>query len=43
MTKFPDNARLGLTLYLKSPSLGEIKSVDVAVSPDDDGEVEVLS
>jgi hypothetical protein len=42
MTKLPDNARLGLTLYFKSPSLGQIMFVDVDASPDDDGEVELL-
>jgi hypothetical protein len=42
MTKFPDNARLGLTLYFKSPVLGEIMFVDVDASPDDGGEVELL-
>jgi hypothetical protein len=42
MRKFPDNARLGLTLYFKSPLLGEIMFVDVDASPDDDGEVELL-
>jgi hypothetical protein len=41
MTKLPDNARLGLTLYFKSPSLGQIMFVDVDASPDDDGEVEL--
>ena len=42
MTKLPDNARLGLTLYFKSPSLGQIMFVDVDASPEDDGEVELL-
>jgi hypothetical protein len=42
MTKLPDNARLGLTLYFKSPSLGQIMFIDVDASPDDDGEVELL-
>jgi hypothetical protein len=43
MTKLPDNARLGLTLCFKSPSLGEIMFIDVDASPDDDGEVELLA
>jgi hypothetical protein len=42
MTKLPDNARLGLTLYFKSPSLGQIMFVDVDASPEDEGEVELL-
>jgi hypothetical protein len=42
MAKLPDNARLALTLYFKSPSLGQIMFVDVDASPDDDGEVELL-
>jgi hypothetical protein len=41
--KFPGNARLGLTLYFKSPSRGKIVSIDVDASPDDDCEVELLS
>jgi hypothetical protein len=41
--KFPGNARLELTLYFKSPSLGKIMFIDVDASPDDDGEVERLS
>jgi hypothetical protein len=40
--KLPDNARLGSTLYFKSPSLGKITFIDVDVTPDDDGEVELL-
>ena len=40
--KLPGNARLGSTLYFKSPSLGEIMFIDVDVTPDDDGEVELL-
>jgi hypothetical protein len=43
MAKFPDNACLGLRLYFKSPSLGQIKVIDVDATPDDDGEVELLS
>jgi hypothetical protein len=42
MMKLPGNARLGSTLYFKSPSLGEIMFIDVDVTPDDDGEVELL-
>jgi hypothetical protein len=42
MMKFPDNARLGLTLYFTSPSLGKIMFVEVDASPDDDGELELL-
>jgi hypothetical protein len=42
MTKLPDNARLGLTLYFKSPSLGQITFIDVDASPEDGGEVELL-
>jgi hypothetical protein len=42
MTKLPDDARLGLTLYFKSPSLGQIMFVDVDASPDDNGEVKLL-
>jgi hypothetical protein len=41
--KLPDNARLALTLYFKSPSLGKIVVIDVDASPDDDGEVERFS
>jgi hypothetical protein len=40
--RLPGNARLGSTLYFKSPSLGEIMFIDVDVTPDDDGEVERL-
>jgi hypothetical protein len=40
--KLPENARLGSTLYFRSPSLGEIMFIDVDVTPDDDGEVELL-
>lgn len=43
MTKLPNNARLGLTLYFKSPSLGEIIFIDADASPNDDGEVELLA
>jgi hypothetical protein len=42
MMKFPDNARLGLTLYFTSPSLGKIMFVEVDASPDDDGELALL-
>jgi hypothetical protein len=42
MAKFPDNARLGLTLYFKSPSLGQIMFIDVDASPEHGGEVELL-
>jgi hypothetical protein len=42
VAKLPDNARLGLTLYFKSPSLSEIMLIDVDASPDDDGEVQLL-
>jgi hypothetical protein len=42
MTKLPENTRLGLTLYFKSPSLGQIMFVDVDASPEDEGEVELL-
>ena len=42
MAKLPDNTRLGLTLYFKSPSLGQIMFIDVDASPDDDGEVQLL-
>jgi hypothetical protein len=42
MRKFPDNARLGLTLFFKSPSLGKIMFIDVDASPDDDSEIEML-
>jgi hypothetical protein len=42
MARLPDNARLGLTLYFKSRSLGQIMFVDVDASPDDDGEVDLL-
>jgi hypothetical protein len=41
--KLPDNARLALTLYFKSPSLGKIMFVDVDASPEIDGEVALLS
>jgi hypothetical protein len=40
--KLPGNARLGSTLYFKSPSLGEITFIDVDVTPDDNGEVALL-
>jgi hypothetical protein len=40
--RLPENARLGSTLYFKSPSLGTITSIDVDISPDDGGEVELL-
>jgi hypothetical protein len=40
--RLPGNARLGSTLYFKSPSLGEIMFIDVDVTPDEDGEVELL-
>jgi hypothetical protein len=40
--RLPGNARLGSTLYFKSPSLGEIMFIDVDVTPDDDGEVALL-
>lgn len=40
--KLPGNARLGATLFFKSPSLGEITFIDVDVTPDDDGEVALL-
>jgi hypothetical protein len=43
MAKLPDNACLGLRLYFKSPSLGQIKVIDVDATPDDDGEIELLS
>jgi hypothetical protein len=43
MAKFPDNACPGLRLYFKSPSLGQIKVIDVDATPDEDGEVELLS
>jgi hypothetical protein len=43
MATLPDNACLGLRLYFKSPSLGQIKVIDVDATPDDDGEVELLS
>jgi hypothetical protein len=39
---FPENARLGLTLYFKSPSLGKMMFIGVDASPDDGGEVEQL-
>jgi hypothetical protein len=42
MMKFPDNARLGLTLYFTSPSLGKIMFVEVDASPVDDGELGLL-
>jgi hypothetical protein len=42
VAKLPDNARLGLTLYFKSPSLSQIMFIDVDASPDDDGEVELF-
>jgi hypothetical protein len=42
VAKLPDNTRLGLTLYFKSPSLGQIMFTDVDASPDDDGEVQLL-
>jgi hypothetical protein len=42
MMKLPDNACLGSTLYFKSPSLGKIVFVNVDVSPDDDGEIDLL-
>jgi hypothetical protein len=42
MTKLPDNARLGLTLYFKSPSLGQIRFIDVDASPEHGGGVELL-
>jgi hypothetical protein len=42
VAKLPDNTRLGLTLYFKSPSLGQIMFIDVDASPDDDGEVQLL-
>ncbi len=40
--RLPGNARLETTLYFKSPSLGKIMSVDVDVTPEDDGEVVLL-
>jgi hypothetical protein len=40
--RLPGNARLESTLYFKSPSLGEIMFIDVDVTPDEDGEVELL-
>jgi hypothetical protein len=42
MMKLPGNARLGSTLYFRSPSLGEIMFIDIDITPDDDGEVELL-
>lgn len=42
MMKLPGNARLASTIYFKSPSLGEIMFVDVDVTPDDDGEFQLL-
>jgi hypothetical protein len=43
LMKLPGNARLGLTLYFRSPSLGKIMFIEVDASPDDKGEVELLS
>jgi hypothetical protein len=43
MMKFPGNARLELTLYFKSPSLGTIMFIAVDATPDDNSEVERLS
>ncbi len=40
--KLPENARLASTLYFKSPSLGEIRFIEVDLTPGDDGEVELL-
>jgi hypothetical protein len=40
--RLPGNARLGSTLYFKSPSLGEIMFIDVDITPDDDSEIELL-
>jgi hypothetical protein len=42
VAKLPNNARLGLTLYFKSASLGQIMFIDIDASPDDDGEVQLL-
>ncbi len=43
MAKLSDNACLGLRLYFRSPSLGQITIIDVDVTPDADGEVELMS
>jgi hypothetical protein len=41
--QLPGNARLGLTLYFKSPALGRVMFIEVDASPGDDGEVGPLS
>jgi hypothetical protein len=41
MRKFPGHARLGLTLFFRSPSLGKILFTEIA-SPKDDGELAML-
>jgi hypothetical protein len=43
MRKFPDNARVGLTLFFKSPSLGKILFAEIDASPDNDRELAMLS
>jgi hypothetical protein len=40
--KLPENARLASTLYFKSPSLGEIRFIEVDLTPGYCGEVELL-
>jgi hypothetical protein len=40
--EFPGNARLQLTLYFKSSSLGKMMFIAVDASPDDNSEVERL-
>jgi hypothetical protein len=42
MRKFPGNARLGLTLFFKSPSLNKIMFTEIDASPDDDRELAML-
>jgi hypothetical protein len=43
VAKLSDNACLGLRLYFRSPSLGQITVIDVDATPNSGGEVELLS
>jgi hypothetical protein len=42
MRKFPENARLGLTLFFRSPSLNKIMFAEVDASPVDDRQLAML-
>jgi hypothetical protein len=42
MRKFPGNARLGLTLFFKSPSLNKILFTELDASPEDDRQLAML-